>query len=69
MTDRAPGTRRNAGAFFMAIGVALLLCSIGLTLSEVTTSIARVRSVVFVAGLVALAVGAIFYGLARTTRF
>ena len=66
MTDRALGTRRNTGLFLMAVGVLLLLCAIGLTLSEVTTLIAQVRSVVFITGIAALITGAIFYLLARS---
>ena len=66
MAERAPGTRRNAGLFLMACGVVFLLFSMALTLSEVTTFIAQVRIVVLIAGLTALAAGAILYGLARS---
>lgn len=50
----------------MAIGVALLLFFIILSLGEVTITVAGVRSVVFIAGIAALVVGAVFYLLARS---
>ena len=66
MADRAPGTRRNRGLILMAIGVGFLLLSIVLSLGEVTVSVARVRIVVSIAGIAALAAGAVFYMLARS---
>ncbi len=66
MTDRARGTRRNIGLVLMAIGVALLLFFILLSLGETTTTAARVKIVVSMAGIAALAAGAVFYLLARS---
>jgi hypothetical protein len=66
MTDRAPGTRRNTGLVLMAIGVALLLFFIVLSIGEITPLIAWVGGVVFIAGIAALAAGAVFYMLARS---
>ncbi len=65
MADRARGTRRSMGLILMTAGVVLLLFTITLTLSEMTTSIAHVRDVVFVVGIAALLIGGAFYGLAR----
>jgi lipopolysaccharide export LptBFGC system permease protein LptF len=50
----------------MAIGVALLLFFILLSLGETTTTAARVKIVVSMAGIAALAAGAVFYLLARS---
>ena len=66
MTNRAPGTRRNRGLVLMAIGVACLLFFIVLSLSEATTSVARVRIVVSIVGIAAVATGAVLYMLARS---
>ncbi len=66
MADRAPGTRRNRGLILMAIGVGCLLFFIVLSLSEDTTSVARVRIVMSIVGIAALAAGAVFYMLARS---
>ena len=66
MGDRAPGTRRNRGLVLMAIGVGFLLLFIVLSLGEATTSGARVRVVMSIVGIAALAAGAVLYMLART---
>ena len=50
----------------MAIGVACLLFFIVLSLSEATTSVARVRIVVSIVGIAAVATGAVLYMLARS---
>ena len=66
MSDRAPGTRKNRGLVLMAIGVAFLLFFIVLSINEDTTSNARVRIVMSIAGIAAFAAGAVFYMLARS---
>ena len=58
--------RRSKGQALIAAGVGCLIMCILFTLSEVTTSIARLRDVLFIAGVLAMIVGAVFYGLART---
>ncbi len=66
MTDRAPGTWRNRGLVLMAIGVGFLLLFIVLSLGATTTSGARVRAVVSIVGIAAVATGAVLYMLARS---
>ena len=66
MADRAPGTRRNRGLILMAIGVGCLLIFIVLSLGEVTVYVARVRIVLSIVGIAALAAGAVFYMLAKS---
>ena len=50
----------------MAMGVALLLLFVVLSIGDVTTTIAQVGLVVFIVGIAALAAGAVFYVLARS---
>ena len=50
----------------MAIGVGFLLFFIVLSLGEITVPIARLRFVVSIVGIAALAAGAVFYMLARS---
>jgi len=50
----------------MAIGVGCLLIFIVLSLGEVTVYVARVRIVLSIVGIAALAAGAVFYMLAKS---
>jgi len=49
----------------MAVGVVLMLLFTALSLTDVTTTIARANSVLLIAGVVTLAAGAALYSLAR----
>ena len=66
MTDRPPGTFKNTGLAFMAIGVVCLLFIPVLALRGVTTAVAQVSGVLLIAGIAALAAGGVFYVLARS---
>lgn len=67
-SDRPLGTRRNRGKALMAIGIVLLLLFTVLSLGEITNKVARVNTIVLIAGLVSLAFGAFFYAIARNPR-
>lgn len=66
--NRPSGTRRNRGKALMAIGIVLLLLFTVLSLGEITNTVARVNTVVLIAGLASLAIGAFFYAIARNPR-
>jgi uncharacterized protein YjeT (DUF2065 family) len=65
MSQRAPGTRKSQGLILMAVGVVLMLLFTALSLTDVTTTIARANNVLLIAGVVTLAAGAALYSLAR----